>query len=264
MHWLSRKLPTGLLLLGILCTPSVLVATPAAAATPATLAISIAVLPQPPLPGKAVTYTVTVHNVGTVKADRVQLELTSDLGLTGIAYKASSGRCYRSALESACLLNTLNPGATVTAAISGKLPTDARLYSQVSVTASIASDTKLAGSTTSTLVYPLGGPSPVPTPPSPPASAAPVAAHAAGSSGLHLLQPTGFARILVICFAFVVGALIVAGKLWERRLAQRRAAGSAPADPVADPADPEQGQDPSAESADPEPESAATDDRLSV
>ncbi len=212
MHGKYRLL-AGALLVGVLLG---LTSTPAAAATPATLAATIAVLPQPPQPGKAVTYTVTIRNVGTVRAARVQLELTTDAALTGVSYRTSAGRCYRGDVETACLLGTLAPNASVTAKISGRLPAAAPLHQPVTVTATLASDTPLAGSPIVKLVYPLGGPVTLPPRPSAQAAAAaPAPAH--GRSAVDLLQPTALTRGLAIGFAvLVVGTLLLAKRVQRR------------------------------------------------
>ena len=230
MSNLPRRLSTGLLLSSALGTTLLLPAAPAFAAAKATLVVSVA-SSATPQPGKAVTYTITVRNTGTVGAGAVQLDMTTDTPITGISAKASSGRCYRSSLETACIFGTVKAGATATATISGTLPRDARLYSNVAVTAKVTSSTALTAPATSMLVYPIGGESPRPVRPSPSApvasAAQPVTAQQDSEGAAQWLQPTGFTRALAIGFAVLVIGLIVAGRLWERR---RPGLAGAPAD----------------------------------
>ncbi len=222
MRNVPRRFAAGALLT---CAVAATVApgTPAWAATKTTLVVSVAAAPQPPLPGKAVTYTVAVHNSGQVKAAGVQLELTTNAAMSDITAKVGGGRCYRSALETVCNVGTVNPGATATATVTGALPKDAALHSTTWVTAVVTSTTPLTAPGRDMLVYPLGGPPPQPTPPASAAAApAPSTAVAAGSphhSAVSLLQPTALTRSAAIVFAVLVVALIVVGRRWERRTA---------------------------------------------
>jgi uncharacterized repeat protein (TIGR01451 family) len=220
MSNLPRRLTAGLLLSCALGTTTVLSAAPAFAAAKATLVVAVA-SSATPQPGKTVTYTISVHNTGTVGAGAVQLEMTTDTPITGISAKVTSGRCYRSSLETACIFGTVKAGATATATISGTLPKNAPLYSDVTVTTKVTSSTALTAPAWSMLVYPIGGPSPQPVRPSPPPPAAsaaePVAAHQDAEGAAQWLQPTGLTRALAIGFALFVIGLIVAGRLWERR-----------------------------------------------
>jgi Domain of unknown function DUF11 len=232
MSNLPRRLSAGLLLSCALGTTILLPAAPALAAEKTTLVVTVAATGAPPLPGKTATYTISIHNTGPVSAASVQLEMTTDTPIDGVSARVSSGRCYRSSLETACIFGTVKAGATATATVSGTLPKDATLHSNVSVTASVTSPTQLTAPAWSMLVYKLGGPVPQaarPSPPPAPSATEPVVVQQDTEGAAQWLQPTGFTRTLAIGFAVFVIGLVLAGRFWESRRRPALAASALPA-----------------------------------
>jgi uncharacterized repeat protein (TIGR01451 family) len=233
----ARRLSTTTLVVGLAAGTALLPAGAAfAAPTPTTLIVTLGAQPRPPMPGKSVTYTATIRNSGTVAARGVQLELSTSLGLADVKYHVSSGRCYRSATKTVCLIGVVTAGSSANAQVTGVLPKGAPLYSTVDVHATVTSSTPLTTPAASDLLYPLGGQSPVPLTSSLPA----VTVAAPGSEPVSWLESTPRTRTLAIGFAVLVVALIVAARWWERRRSPRPA-GTPPTVPgpagESDPAD---------------------------
>lgn len=96
------------------------------------------------VPGKRVTYQVTVTNKGTATANRVQIDFTTTAALSGVTYSIRNGHCYRSAKETACLFwSSLKPGESAQVSISGVMPKPMKKGTPVVNRVTAQSSTKL-------------------------------------------------------------------------------------------------------------------------
>lgn len=122
----------------------VLPAAPTWAATPsADLGVKLTNKPDA-VPGKRVTYQVTVTNNGKAPANRVQVDFTTTAALSNVSYSISNGHCYRSAKETACLFYAaLKPGRSARVSISGVMPKNLKKGTPVTNRVSAKSSTKL-------------------------------------------------------------------------------------------------------------------------
>jgi uncharacterized repeat protein (TIGR01451 family) len=116
--------------------------------------------------GKRVSYVVVVTNHGPATARQVQIDFFTSKPLTSVQWSNKTGRCIRSAKETACLFGTLKPGQTAKATISGIVAKKLKKGTAINNRVVLGSDTHLINTANDTVTdnYKLGIATVLPSP----------------------------------------------------------------------------------------------------
>lgn len=123
----------------------------------ADVSIAKTVSPATPVPGQAVTYTLTVRNAGPSSATAVTVADAVPAALSGITATTTAGTCALTGNDLICPVGTLDPTATQTVTVTGTLRPDftGTLSNTATVSSSTADpDTTNNSSTSSVAVAP--------------------------------------------------------------------------------------------------------------
>jgi hypothetical protein len=210
-------------LLGGLLAGGTFLSAPAYAAASADLTVALSNKVDAK-PGKRVKYEIVVHNIGPSTAQRVQIDFFTTAPLGSVEYAISSGHCYRSSKETACLFGTIASSKSATVTISGLMPKKMAKGTAVSNKVTVASNTHLINTADDVAIdnYQIGVARPV---------AQPVASPTPSTQGSKLARITHAAasaisvtdKALVISLAALAAALIwfVVGLTLRRRHRRR-------------------------------------------
>jgi uncharacterized repeat protein (TIGR01451 family) len=163
-------LATGSLVIGLL-VGCFMFGTPSFAATSADLSATLT--NKTAVPGHRVSYVVQVTNHGPSPAQKVQFDFFTSSSMSSVQWSNPTGRCIRSAKETACLFGTLKAGQSAKATISGVISKSLKKGTAVNNRVVLGSDTHLTNTANDTVadnfrigiatVVPPPAPSPTPS-----------------------------------------------------------------------------------------------------